>query len=81
MQLARQHERRLHAVSHPQPQQSIDININATGDPNLAVEQEPQGYRFTYDNETDIVLIQHNGVVISPLAPRESFPINKALAI
>lgn len=62
--------RRLKALySHSQPQQSFNININATGGPNVAVEPEPQGFRLTSDDETDIVLIQHNGVVISRLAP------------
>jgi uncharacterized protein (TIGR04255 family) len=62
--------RRLKALyPHSQPLQAINININATGGPNVAVEQEPQGFRLTSDDETDIVLIQHNGVVISRLAP------------
>ena len=49
--------------------QAFSIDISATGGPNVAVEQEPQGIRLTSDDETDIVLIQHNGVVISRLAP------------
>lgn len=62
--------RRLKALyPHSQPLQAINININATGGPNVAVEPEPQGFRLTSDNETDIVLIQHNGFVISRLAP------------
>ncbi len=62
--------RRLKALyPHSQPLQAINININATGGPNVAVEQQPEVFRLASDDETDIALIQHNGVVISRLAP------------
>lgn len=74
--------KRLKALySHSQTQQSINININATGGPNVAVEQEPQGIRLTSDDETDIVLIQRNGVVISRLAPYPGWPKFRERAI
>lgn len=64
--------RRLKALyPHSQPQQSININLTATGGPNVAVEQQLHGFRLTSDDETDIVLILHDGIVISRLAPTQ----------
>jgi uncharacterized protein (TIGR04255 family) len=62
--------RRLKALyPNSQPLQTFNINISATGGPGVAVGPQPQGFRLSSDDQADIVLIQHNGVVISRLAP------------
>lgn len=62
--------RRLKALyPHSEPQQSFTINFNATGGHNVVAEPEPQGFRLTSNDQLDIALIQHSGVVIARRAP------------
>jgi uncharacterized protein (TIGR04255 family) len=49
--------------------QTFSININATGVPNVVAEPQPQGFRLVSDDQADIAIIQHGGIVISRLAP------------
>jgi uncharacterized protein (TIGR04255 family) len=59
----------LYPHSQPLLQQSFSININETGVPNVMVGPQPQGFRLASDDQADIAIIQHNGILISRLSP------------
>lgn len=48
--------------------QTVNVNIDTTGG-QVGLEQHPQGYRLTTDDQADIVLVMPHGVAVARLAP------------
>jgi uncharacterized protein (TIGR04255 family) len=48
--------------------QAIHLNVDTTGS-RAGIEQHPQGFRLSTDEQSDIVLVQPQGVVVARLAP------------
>jgi uncharacterized protein (TIGR04255 family) len=51
-----------------QPLQALNVKIDTTGG-HVGIEQRPQGYRLSSDDEADVVLVKSQSVATARLAP------------
>lgn len=53
---------------HSNALQAFSVNIDTTGG-HVGLEQQPQGYRLSSDEQADVVLIMPTGVAVARLSP------------
>lgn len=53
---------------HSSKRQAVNIKVDTTAE-SVSVEQEPQGYRLTNEDQTDVVLVLPRGLGVVRLAP------------
>ncbi len=53
---------------HSNAMQEFSVNVDTTGGA-VAINQSPQGFRMTNDDQTDVVLIQPNGITTARVPP------------
>lgn len=59
---------------------AFNVNIDTTGGV-VGVEQQPEGFRLSTDEQTDIVLVKPRGIAASRLAPYPGWPVLRDNAI
>ncbi|MGO9485157.1 MAG: TIGR04255 family protein [Rhodomicrobium sp.] len=56
--------------------QAFSVNIDTTGG-HVGLEQRPQGYRLSSDEQTDVVLVMPSGIATARLAPYPGWVVFK----
>lgn len=53
---------------HATKRQAVNVKIDATAE-KISVEQEPQGYRLSNEEQTEVVLVMPRAIAVARLAP------------